>query len=83
MYASLLRISGALYLGLFDQPVKNEFFSKLLKKNFDHPPALPNSFKNDPYHRLPVAIPQYYLWPPMISISVYFLLSGAGPGMAI
>jgi hypothetical protein len=29
-YASLLRISGALYLGIFDQPEKNEFFNGLL-----------------------------------------------------
>ncbi len=29
-YASLLRISGALYLGIFEQPAKDEFFSKLL-----------------------------------------------------
>jgi len=26
-YASLLRISGALRLGIFDQPEKNEFFN--------------------------------------------------------
>jgi hypothetical protein len=29
-YASLLRISGALHLGIFDQPEKNEFFDTLL-----------------------------------------------------
>jgi len=29
-YASLLRISGALHLGIFDQPEKNEFFNMLL-----------------------------------------------------
>jgi hypothetical protein len=28
-YASLLRISGALHLGIFDQPEKNEFFDKV------------------------------------------------------
>ena len=28
-YASLLRISGALHLGIFDQPEKSEFFNKL------------------------------------------------------
>jgi len=28
-YASLLRISGALHLGIFDQPEKNEFFNRL------------------------------------------------------
>jgi len=28
-YASLLRISGALHLGIFDQPEKNEFFNGL------------------------------------------------------
>jgi len=27
-YASLLRILGALHLGIFDQPLKNDFFSK-------------------------------------------------------
>jgi hypothetical protein len=32
-YASLLRISGALHLGIFDQPVKDDFPSKLLKIN--------------------------------------------------
>jgi hypothetical protein len=29
-YASLLRISGALHLGISDQPVKNEFFNGLM-----------------------------------------------------
>jgi len=29
-YASLLRISGALHLGIFEQPMKIEFFSNLL-----------------------------------------------------
>jgi hypothetical protein len=29
-YASLLRISGALHLGIFEQSEKNDFFSKLL-----------------------------------------------------
>jgi hypothetical protein len=29
-YASLLRISGALHLGIFEQSAKNDFFSKLL-----------------------------------------------------
>src|SRR5512146_2139923 len=29
-YASLLRISGALQLGIFEQPAKNDFSSKLL-----------------------------------------------------
>jgi len=28
-YASLLRISGALHLGIFDQPGRNEFFNSL------------------------------------------------------
>jgi hypothetical protein len=32
MYASLLRISGALHLDIFDQPYKSCFFSKLLNK---------------------------------------------------
>jgi len=32
MYASFLRISGALYLGLFEKPVNYEFFRKLLEK---------------------------------------------------
>ena len=31
-YASLLVISGALHLGIFEQPGKNHFLSKLLKK---------------------------------------------------
>jgi methylenetetrahydrofolate--tRNA-(uracil-5-)-methyltransferase len=31
IYASFLRISGALYLELFEQPVKNEYFRILLK----------------------------------------------------
>jgi hypothetical protein len=30
-YASLLRISGALHLGIFDQPGENEFFNRLSK----------------------------------------------------
>jgi len=29
-YASLLRISGALHLGIFEQLAKNDFFSNLL-----------------------------------------------------
>ena len=29
-YASLLRVSGALYLALFEQPGKDDFFSSLL-----------------------------------------------------
>jgi hypothetical protein len=29
-YASLLRISGALHLGIFDQPGKSEFFNRIL-----------------------------------------------------
>src|SRR4030042_6977939 len=29
-YASLLSISGALHLGIFEQPAKNDFFSRLL-----------------------------------------------------
>jgi hypothetical protein len=33
-YASLLRISGALRLGIFDQPEKNESFNRLLILNF-------------------------------------------------
>jgi len=33
-YASLLRISGALHLGIFDQPEKNEFFNRLFKCHF-------------------------------------------------
>jgi hypothetical protein len=30
-YASLLRISGALYLGIFDQPLRNQFVSNLIE----------------------------------------------------
>jgi len=30
-YTSLLRISGALHLALFEQPGKDDFFSSLLK----------------------------------------------------
>jgi hypothetical protein len=29
-YASFLRVSGALHLGIFEQPAKNDFFGKLL-----------------------------------------------------
>jgi len=29
-YASLLRISDALHLGIFEQPAENDFFNKLL-----------------------------------------------------
>jgi len=29
-YASFLRVSGALHLGIFEQPAKNDYFSKLL-----------------------------------------------------
>jgi hypothetical protein len=32
-YASLLRISGALHLALFEQPGKDDFFSNLLMNN--------------------------------------------------
>jgi hypothetical protein len=34
-YASLLRISGALHLGIFEQSEKNDFFSKRLNPVFD------------------------------------------------
>jgi hypothetical protein len=37
MYASLLRISGALHLGIFEQPAKNDFFSKLLELGQNNP----------------------------------------------
>jgi hypothetical protein len=30
-YAALLRISGALHLGIFEQPIKVDFFSSLLE----------------------------------------------------
>jgi hypothetical protein len=33
MYASLLRISGALHLGIFEQPASRGFFSDLLVEN--------------------------------------------------
>jgi hypothetical protein len=29
MYASLLRISAALHLGIFDQPAKNDLFNRI------------------------------------------------------
>ncbi len=32
-YASLLRISGALHLGIFDQLVRNEWFNRLIRLN--------------------------------------------------
>jgi hypothetical protein len=38
--ASLLRISGALHLGIFEQPAKNDFFSnlrKLLRRAYPDP----------------------------------------------
>jgi hypothetical protein len=35
MYASLLRTSGALHLGIFDQPGENEFFTRLFHFNPD------------------------------------------------
>jgi hypothetical protein len=39
-YASLLRISGALHLGIFEHPGKNYFFSSLLTHlQFDPPSA--------------------------------------------
>jgi len=31
MYAALLRISGALHLGIFEQPAENDFFRNLLE----------------------------------------------------
>ena len=33
-YASLLRISGALHLGIFDQPERNEFSNRLLNFHY-------------------------------------------------
>jgi hypothetical protein len=33
-YASVLRISGALHLGIFDQPEKNGFFNRLFILEF-------------------------------------------------
>jgi hypothetical protein len=37
MYASFLRVSGAWYLDLFEQPVKKEFFRILLIKKREAP----------------------------------------------
>jgi len=34
-YTSLLRISDVLHLGIFEQPAKNDFFSKLLKTKME------------------------------------------------
>jgi hypothetical protein len=33
-YASLLRISGALHPGIFDQPAKNDFFNRFFILDF-------------------------------------------------
>src|SRR3990172_9570347 len=54
-YASLLRISGALHLGIFERPAKNDFFSNLLGGHVSCRPwlktpmpsqALPKSFRS-------------------------------------
>jgi hypothetical protein len=40
MYASLLRISGALHLGIFDQPEINEFSNRLSTSEHSLPTRL-------------------------------------------
>jgi len=44
-YASLLRISGALYLGVFDQPEENEFFNRIFILDFAY---ISRRFPSDP-----------------------------------
>ncbi len=39
-YVSLLKIAGALHLGIFDQPEKNEFFNTLSKSIVTNKPKL-------------------------------------------
>ena len=50
-YASLLRISWALHLALFEQPGKNDLFSSLLEMQLDHVPLIDEII---PLHHLPV-----------------------------
>jgi len=45
-YASLLRTSGALHLGIFEQPVLNHFFSILLEAGFYFGLAIESFFCN-------------------------------------
>jgi len=45
-YASLLRTSGALHLGIFEQPVLNHFFSILLEAGFHFGLAIESFFCN-------------------------------------
>ena len=52
VYASLLEISDALHLDVFDQPAKQVFFSNLLLK----------TCRIDRYDLLPVNIPPAPLW---------------------
>jgi hypothetical protein len=55
-YASLLRISGALHLALFEQPGKDDFFRTLLELRMSRPtpwftakaaPTFPKQFDQD------------------------------------
>src|SRR5512139_1819289 len=50
-YASLLRISGALHLGIFEQSEKNDFFGKLLGDGEGKRVGLPHFEQcGDPFH---------------------------------
>ena len=40
-YVSLLRILGALHLGIFEQPVKNDYLAICLENSFQIPPNPP------------------------------------------
>src|SRR3972149_4048519 len=47
MYVSLLRISGALHLGIFEQPAENKFLNKLLKSVRNLNDSNPRKEKHD------------------------------------
>jgi len=46
-YASLLSISGALHLGIFEQSEKNDFFSKLLDQKQENEATYENEQRED------------------------------------
>jgi hypothetical protein len=39
-YASLLRISGGLHLGILEQPAKNDFFDSLVESKYEKEPSI-------------------------------------------
>jgi hypothetical protein len=58
MYASLLRISGALHLGIFDQPERNQSFKGLLTLKFSN-----NNNRSGCQGVFVLALPRFFSFP--------------------